>query len=134
MNRQAATDYIKSEFGVNGENLLLNFPDFTVFRNQKNKKWFAIIMSIEKSKLGLKGTGKVDIINLKCGNILMGSLLQTPGYLPAYHMSKAHWITVLLDGSVAEGEIKDLIHLSYEMVEKKRVGRRSENFGLSKNK
>jgi predicted DNA-binding protein (MmcQ/YjbR family) len=34
-------------------------------------------------------------------------------------MSKKSWITVLLDGSVPDEEIKDLIHLSFEIIDKK---------------
>ncbi len=120
MDREKITDYIQNEFGVEGERLWMTFPDYIVFRNQKNKKWFAVIMDIEKSKLGLEGEGKVDIIDLRCDSILIGSLLHNKGYLPAYHMSKKNWITALLDGSVSDNELKDLIHLSYEIIEKKR--------------
>ncbi|MBO4693675.1 MAG: MmcQ/YjbR family DNA-binding protein [Clostridia bacterium] len=119
MNRQIVTDYIKSEFGVTGETLWMDAPLYNVFRNRQNGKWFAIIMDVDKSKLGLDGEGNVDIINVKCDPLLIGSLLGAPGYLSAYHMSKVHWISILLDGSAPDGEIKDLIHLSYEMVDKK---------------
>ncbi len=120
MDREEIIDYIQNEFGVEEERLWLTFPEYIVFRNQKNKKWFAIIMDIEKSKLGLEGEGKIDIIDLRCDNILIGSLLHNKGYLPAYHMSKKNWITALLDGSADENKLKDLIHLSYEIIEKKR--------------
>ncbi len=120
MNRAKVIDYIKNEFNIEGERLWLTFPDYIVFRNQKNQKWFAIIMDIEKNKLGLKGEGRVDIIDLRCDNILIGSLMHNKGFLPAYHMSKKNWITALLDGSVSDEELKDLIHLSYEIIEKKK--------------
>ncbi len=120
MNRQEVTQYIQNEFGVEEEHLWMTFPDYIVFRNQKNEKWFAIIMDIDRSKLGLDGDGRVDIIDLKCDPILIGSLLRNKGYLPAYHMSKKSWLTVLLDGSVGDEELKDLIHLSYEIIEQKK--------------
>ena len=120
MSKQDVAEFIKNKFTVTGEHLWINFPDYTVFRNKKNKKWFAIIMDIEKSKLGLDGKGKADIINLKCDPIFIGSLLHGKGYLPAYHMNKQNLITVLLDGSVNENEIKDLICLSYEIIGKKK--------------
>ena len=120
MNRQEIISFIKEAFDITEEHLWLTFPDYIVFRNKKNKKWFAIIMDIEKSTLGLDGEGKVDIIDLKCDPILIGSLLRNKGYLPAYHMSKKSWITVLLDGSVSDEELKDLICLSYEIIEKKK--------------
>ena len=117
---QEAIDFIKNEFDVEGEHLWAHFPDYAVFRNQKNKKWFALIGSVEKNKLGLSGTERVHIINLKCDPILMGSLLHNKGYFPAYHMSKKSWITVLLDGSVNSEEVKELICLSYEIIERKK--------------
>ena len=117
MTRQEVIDFIKKHFDITEEHLWLKFPDYIVFRNRKNKKWFAIIMDIEKSRLGLEDEGKIDIIDLKCDPILIGSLLHNEGYLPAYHMSKKNWITVLLDGSVSENELKDLICLSYEIID-----------------
>lgn len=120
MKRQEVIGFINNEFGVEEEHLWMTFPDYAVFRNKRNKKWFAIIMDIDRNKLGLDGTGRVDIIDLKCDPILIGSLLHNKGYLPAYHMSKKSWITVLLDGIVGEDELKDLIQLSYELIEKKK--------------
>ena len=118
MNRLEIINFIKDKFNIAEEHLWFTFPDYIVFRNMKNKKWFAIIMDIDRSKLGLDGDGKVDIIDLKCDPILIGSLLHNKGYLPAYHMSRKSWITVLLDGSVSDEELKDLICLSYEIIEK----------------
>ena len=120
MNRQNVIEYIKVEFGVSEEHLWMSYPDYIVFRNGRNKKWFAIVMDVEKQKLGLDGTDRVDVINLKCDPMLIGSLRLNNGYLPAYHMSKDKWISVLLDGTVPENEIKDLIHFSYELIDKKR--------------
>ncbi|MBR1761883.1 MAG: MmcQ/YjbR family DNA-binding protein [Eubacterium sp.] len=120
MNRQEAIDYIKNEFNVPDEHLWMQFPEYAVFRNQKNNKWFALITDIDKCKLGLKGEGKISILNLKCDPILLASLLNNRGYLPAYHMSKKTWITVLLNGEAPEEQIKDLIHLSYDLIDKKK--------------
>ncbi|MCR5207486.1 MAG: MmcQ/YjbR family DNA-binding protein [Eubacterium sp.] len=120
MLRQEAIDYIENEFGVEGEQLWIQFPDYAVFRNRINKKWFALIGSIERNKLGLEGKERADFINLKCDPILIGSLLHNKGFFPAYHMNKKSWLTVILDGSVNGDELKDLIHLSYEIIEKKK--------------
>jgi len=38
--------------------------------------------------------------------------------LPGYHMNKAHWNTVLLDGSIPRGEIERMIDRSYGLVVK----------------
>jgi predicted DNA-binding protein (MmcQ/YjbR family) len=38
---------------------------------------------------------------------------------PGYHMNKAHWNTVLLDGSIPRGELERMIDRSYGLVVKK---------------
>ena len=106
MNRQEVIKYIEDTFGVEGERLWTSFPNYLVFRNKRNKKWFALVADVDKSKLSSEGEGRVDVINLKCDEVLIGSLLHNKGYFPAYHMSKKSWITVLLDGSVSDGELK----------------------------
>lgn len=39
--------------------------------------------------------------------------------LPGYHMNKAHWNTVVLDGSIPRGEVERMIDRSYGLVVKK---------------
>lgn len=36
--------------------------------------------------------------------------------IPAYHMNKTHWNTVILDGSIPEGEVQRMIDNSYSLV------------------
>ena len=57
----------------------------------------------------------VDVINLKNLPEMIGSLRKESGILPAYHMNKEHWITLLLDGTVEKKKICDLIDISYEL-------------------
>ena len=119
MNRQALEEYISAQFGAAGERLWRAWPDYVVFRNPRNKKWFAVLMDVEKSRLGLAGGGKADVINLKCEPILVGSLLQSEGCLPAYHMNKTNWITVLLEGGPPPEELRELLRISYDVVDRK---------------
>ena len=39
-----------------------------------------------------------------------------PSVLPAYHMNKEHWSSVILDGSVPNGELRKMAAGSYELV------------------
>lgn len=41
---------------------------------------------------------------------------QYPAVQPGYHMNKAHWNTVTLDGSVPEEEIRRMMDDSYRLV------------------
>ncbi len=45
-------------------------------------------MDVPKNKLGLAGSDVIDVVNLKCDPILIGSLRKEPGIFPAYHMNK----------------------------------------------
>ena len=61
----------------------------------------------------------MDILDIKCGPLLVGSLLLSPGFLPGYHMNKKHWITVLLDGTVPKAEVFGLLDMSYDLTKPK---------------
>lgn len=39
--------------------------------------------------------------------------------IPAYHLNKKHWNTVILDGTVPKNEIKRMIADSYDLIMKK---------------
>lgn len=41
---------------------------------------------------------------------------QYPAVIPGYHMSKKNWNTVILDGTVPDDEVADLLEHSYEEV------------------
>lgn len=48
---------------------------------------------------------------------------QYSAVLPAYHMNKRHWITVLLDGSLSDEVIPSLIADSYALTKSAKVNR-----------
>ena len=41
------------------------------------------------------------------------------GIFPAYHMSKTHWISVALDGSVEKEKLEWLLDLSFDLTAKR---------------
>ena len=88
-------------------------PRAAVFRHAGNRKWFALVMDVPRDKLGLAGTEKLDIVNFKCNPILIASLRGETGIFPAYHMNKASWITVALDGSVPVETIELMLVVSF---------------------
>lgn len=99
MTRQELLNHIAYTYGITPD-----YPfegDFTtaVCRHGDNRKWFAILMEIPRSRLGLGGEGTLNVVNLKISPEMLPSLLQERGVFPAYHMSKTHWVTVALDGA-----------------------------------
>ena len=111
--------YAKDTYQSVPEYLWAKTPEFAVLRNSKNKKWYAVFMEISREKLGLKETESVWIVNLKCDPLFIGSLLEMDGYYPAYHMNKNHWISILLDGTVEEEQLRNFLDLSYRLTEPK---------------
>ena len=113
MDRSELGHFILQTYHVAPDHPWFKYPHYAVFRHSSNRKWFALIMDVPRSKLGLPGATKLDIVNLKSDPLLIGSLRNDPGIFPAYHMSKDHWVTIALDGSVPADQIKALLKLSY---------------------
>jgi predicted DNA-binding protein (MmcQ/YjbR family) len=58
-----------------------------------------------------------ESVSLKCDPGLAISLRgRYAGVTPGYHLSKRHWNTVTLDGSVPEEDVLELIDHSYDLV------------------
>jgi predicted DNA-binding protein (MmcQ/YjbR family) len=56
-------------------------------------------------------------VSLKCEPALAEELRAThPAILPGYHLNKRHWNTVMLDGSLPDRMIGDMIEDSYDLV------------------
>ena len=117
VDRKEIFEYVKKQYGTIPEYLWSSSPDSAVLRHQ-NGKWYAVIMNVEKSKLGLNGDGTVEIIDVKCDPEMTGMIIQTYGFLPGYHMNKQHWITILLDGTVGESKTLDFLDMSYDLIDR----------------
>lgn len=112
-DKAAVLKYALDKYGVQPDYPWDNSPDAGVLRHSENRKWFGLIMSVSRDKVGLKGTGMVDVLNLKCDPITGGSAKLNKGIIPAYHMSKSNWISLILDGSVDRELAEMLIDTSY---------------------
>lgn len=81
-----------------------------VMRHGTNKRSFALIMR-HKGELYL---------NLKCDPLEADFLRQVfKGIIPAYHMNKTHWNTIIIGADVPEDEIKRQIEMSYDLIKPK---------------
>ena len=110
--------YLTDAYTATGEHLFARYPNFQVFRHHSNQKWFAVIMDIPRKNLKLPGEGEISVVNLKCDTRLIGSFRENPGIFPGWHMNKAHWLSVALDGTVDDEKIKFLVDMSYELTRK----------------
>ena len=126
VNRGELESFIVENFGVDADYPWARYPTHAVFRHGDNRKWFALIMDVPRNRLGLQGAEQLAVLNVKCDPFLIGSLREEPGFFPAYHMSKDTWITVALDGSVADGMIAMLLDMSYQLTASKTHGSRTK--------
>lgn len=115
MTRQDLIRYVAETYSAEPEFPFPRDNVSCVFRHAGNRKWFALLMQVPFRTLGLHGEGVADILNIKCDPVLIGSLRGKPGFLPAYHMNKDKWLTLLPDAIPDQEEITGLLALSYDL-------------------
>lgn len=85
-------------------------PNMTVIRHQKNRKVFAWIFEREGHLW----------INVKC-DPEWREFWRTafPSVIPAYHLNKEHWNSIILDHTVPDEDVRRMIAESYELTKPK---------------
>lgn len=96
------------------KNVMEDYPfhddNWTLMRHKKNKKTFACIYERQDNIW----------INVKCDTEWRDFWRSTfSSVIPAYHMNKEHWNSIILDGTVPEGDIRRMIEESYELTKPK---------------
>ena len=119
MNLTELKEHIFDAYSVEPDHPFAMDDVTSVYRHSDSRKWFALTMRIPYRTLGISKDGDVDVLNIKCDPILIGSLRGRPGFYPAYHMNKDKWITILLDGSADSADIIPLLAMSYELTASK---------------
>lgn len=118
MTRQELFKWVKKKYNTDPE-----YPwndENAVLRHSDNKKWYGAILQVSRNKLGLSGTEKADVLNVKCDPLLIGSFRTQDGFFPAYHMNKENWISILLGEPRLDDSIRNLLALSYELTAPKK--------------
>lgn len=85
------------------------FPDdriSLVMKHKENNKWFALITEVK---------GEI-YLNVKTDPNYSDILRNAYNYIiPAYHMNKEHWNTIIVSRNVDETIVKELIKQSYDL-------------------
>lgn len=88
------------------------FPEDKVsvtLKHSHNHKWFALIMNVQNKWY----------LNVKTDPNYSDILRKTyPYIIPAYHMNKEHWNTIIIDENVDTEIVKELINQSYDLTKK----------------
>lgn len=114
--RDKIISYVREKYATDPEYLWQKTPDAFILRNSKNKKWYALVMSVKKSVLIPEAEGFTDIINLKCEPITRECLLAEGRCFPAYHMNKQKWISIILDNNIDFKTLCNIIDESYNII------------------
>ena len=109
-------EYIREKYDIEPEHPWGKYPENTTFKVKENDKWFALIMPVSRHSLGLRGDGEIYVVNVKAKPEMIGMIVGMKGYMPAYHMNKQHWLTVLLDGTVPLEQVFERIDESFALV------------------
>ena len=88
----------------------------TVYNVKENGKWYALMMEIPFSKLGITSDEIALTLNVKISPEEKEILLQEEGVFEAYHMNKKHWISIALNVCKDEAFIQECIENSYKCV------------------
>jgi predicted DNA-binding protein (MmcQ/YjbR family) len=93
-----------------------------------------LAMKVGSRIFALIATDKSPLrVNLKCAPDEAEALrAEFPAVLPGYHMNKQHWNTVILDGTIPDARIREMIDDSYSLVVAKL--KKSEQEALTRNK
>lgn len=89
--------YVRDTYQHEPEYLWQRFPDNAVVRRSDNAKWYLVILTVRKEKLGLPGDGTTEVVDVRMKPEDVAALVDGVRYFPGYHMNKKHWVTLCLD-------------------------------------
>lgn len=123
---------INKKYGIKPEFLWKVFPEYGVFRHDKNRKWFGLLMNISPQKLIEKNSSsqfsipqpiremaKIHVLDLKMPLSEIPSIYNTVGIYTGYPRSAGGWISIILEDLIPDALIMKLIEKSYNITSKK---------------
>jgi len=107
-DRQWVINYCKT-FADVYEDYPFKDNNWTVIRHQGNRKIFAWIFEKDEHIW----------VNVKCDTEWINFWREAfTAVVPAFHLNKAHWNSIILDGTILEKDMEMMIANSYELTKK----------------
>ena len=72
MDRRTVFDYIRKKYKMLPEYPWQKYDNNTVFRHTDNKKWFVLVLGVQRIKLCIAGDAYVDVVNHKIEDVQSG--------------------------------------------------------------
>lgn len=110
MNREDVIKYCLTLKDTYEDYPFENDIESVTLKHKSNKKWFALIMNVK---------GQI-YLNVKTDPNYSELLRNTYDYIiPAYHMNKEHWNTIILSKKCEDKLVKELLEQSYNLTNNK---------------
>lgn len=107
--------YIREKYADELEFLWEKFADNAIWRRKDTKKWYGLLVTISKNKLGIASDEIVEALIIRLQPEQMADTVDHERYFPGWHMNKKSWYTIILNGSVPTDEICRRIDESYNL-------------------
>ena len=119
MTKQDFLNYCRDTFGTVPDYPFDDMFETAVLRHKDNRKWYAIVMRVSRRKFGFDSDEVIDAVNTKLPAEMFGSFGAADGVYPAYHMNKAHWVSVIL-ADAPDGIVHFLAGVSFDATESRK--------------
>lgn len=128
MTREMILEYCREQYGTEAEYPWMDTPDAGVLRHGATKKWYGVFMTVPCDRLGREGTALLDVLDIKGDPDDIVHIRELPGFAPAYHMNKKHWLSIILGEVTDEEIVYRLIDKSYALIapKEKKHGRKKQ--------
>ena len=116
---QSVIEYARNTYGDELEFLWEKSPKNAILRRKDNRKWYAALLTISKSKLGAFPDEEIEVLDLLAAPEAIPDMVDGKRVFAGYHMNKKHWITLPLDGTLPAEEICAMLDTSYALAKGK---------------
>lgn len=116
---ESVIEYARNAYGDELEFLWEKSPKNAILRRKDNRKWYAALLTISKSKLGAFPDEEIEVLDLRAAPEAIPDMVDGKRVYAGYHMNKKHWITLPLDGTLPAEEICAMLDTSYALAKGK---------------
>jgi len=112
MNKEAIIQFCLSLPNTFEDRPFQDDYETVVIKHIDNKKWFALLMKVNENLY----------LNVKTAPEYSELLRNSYQYIiPAYHMNKQHWNTIIISDKIDVSLVKELIEQSYELTKNEKA-------------
>ncbi|MFC3932109.1 MmcQ/YjbR family DNA-binding protein [Streptococcus dentapri] len=118
--------HLQKKYGDQFDYPFTKYPQYASYRHPANRKWYALIFNLQLGKLDFDRSQltqqelehELEVVNIKIDKEQerLEELLNIDGIYPSYHMNKKSWISIVLDGQLADEFLYELVDRSRDLV------------------